>query len=801
MTERRARVRAPRPVLSLRGTLLLVLGLAFMFVAVVELGLAFSVVPRSTQLSTRSANARRDFETRTTLAAALNGLTIDIGEQVRRARNGPLNPDSLQVRRDSLHALLGGSSLLSPLQLQERENVAISQPLQAADDAIAELMGELQGVVGLLEIGDVANAERSMQRATKVGTSLNRKLADVTAAAISNLNQEEKQLTDEAHLAQMLVESWLGVGAVVCLLAWWALRRRLFGPLTGIERALTRIERGDLGVTLAVHRGDEMGRPMEHFNRTTEVLRDQRAAAERAAAAEAQAVSDARYRAAFEQAAVGIAEIGLDGRYLQVNRALCRILGREEQEIVGHAFVEFTHPDDIAVDADQWPRMIGEHESTMRFAKRYLRGDGSIASTEIAATMLREPDGTPRHVLSVVQDVTEQQQLANQLNQSKKLDAVGQLAGGVAHDFNNLLTGIIGYAELLEHDAGSSAEVRDDAIAIRQTALRGADLSRSLLALARRTPVSHEPFALDTMLRETAALIRRTFDRRIELELQCDVEATIMGDRSLVSNAVLNLAVNARDAMPDGGTLTIKATVGHPGAELRARCGLTSDGPHAVIAVTDTGSGMTADVLEHLFEPFFTTKPSGKGTGLGLAMVYGTVQDHGGAVTVASDIGRGTTFTVYLPCTTTAGAVPAAVSAPVGAARRSRVLVVDDEELVRDVAARMLRRLGYDVEQSVDGMAALERLAADDHGIDVVLMDGNMPRLNGVETARRLHERHPQLPMIYASGYFQPGWNEDLAAVGFREHLTKPYSMDALSRAVARCVAPNIGTASGGTRE
>jgi two-component system cell cycle sensor histidine kinase/response regulator CckA len=401
-------------------------------------------------------------------------------------------------------------------------------------------------------------------------------------------------------------------------------------------------------------------------------------------------------------------------------------------------------------------------EPIVRIEKRYRRGDGSLASVQVTGALLTDGDGAPRQVITVVQDVTEQRRLEHELLQSMKMDAVGQLAGGVAHDFNNLLAGIIGYAELLEHDAGSSDEVREDAGAIRRTASRGADLARSLLTLARRNPHREEPFALDAMLRETVDLIRRTFDRRIEVHASVELHATIRGR---------SLPALQRPAQPRAQRARRDAhrrhTAHHRGgveSEHHVPCAPWCAGrrTHGLHHVRDSGAGMPPDVLRRVFEPFFTTKETGKGTGLGLAMVYGTIKDHRGTIVLESAPDEGTTARVFLPCTMDGVAPSLSERTIIPAAPGVRVLVVDDEDLVRDVAVRMLHRLGYDVEAVEDGIRAIERLDRDDHGFTVVLLDGNMPRLNGIETARRVHARHPALALVYASGFFDPADQEDL---------------------------------------
>jgi len=775
--------RAPR-VLTVRAALLIATSLTLVMIGLIVAALTVVVVPSATTLRARASRTLTDFSAQTNLASRLEQMIADLRLMIEHPEEGVLSADELGLRRLRVESLLRSKTMLQPDLDPATFSPALGRAIEEADGSATHLGSAILGLVGALEVEDAPAARRLLARADSLEDEHRDRIVELTSDALADLERAESRLERDAGLIGLLFGVWLLTVIVAVPVLWWLLQRRLFTPIAALDDSLTRIQAGDLNVELPVTRFDELGRLSNHFNNTTAVLRAQRAALGRAAAAAAVAESEQRYRDAFEHAAVGLAEIALDGTYVRINRAMSAILGREPSEIVGHRFTEFTHPEDASIDMLAWPRLL-QGEPIVRIEKRYRRGDGSLASVQVTGALLTDGDGAPRQVITVVQDVTEQRRLEHELLQSMKMDAVGQLAGGVAHDFNNLLAGIIGYAELLEHDAGSSEEVREDAIAIRRTATRGADLARSLLTLARRNPHREEPFALDAMLRETVELIRRTFDRRIEVHASVDLPATIRGDRSLLSNALLNLALNARDAMPTGGTLHITAEESNPSTTFRVRHGVPGDGPMVCIAVRDSGAGMRPEVLSRVFEPFFTTKEAGKGTGLGLAMVYGTIKDHRGTIMLDSTPGEGTTARVYLPCTMDGIAPSLSERSIIPAAPGVRVLVVDDEDLVRDVAVRMLHRLGYEVEAVEDGMRAIERLDRDDHGFTVVLLDGNMPRLNGLETARRVHARHPALALVYASGFFDPADQEDLPSLGFRERLVKPYTMEALSRAIA----------------
>lgn len=773
---------------SLRAALVIAASIAFATMALVGVVLASRVVPITRELAETSTLTLEDYSTRTRVASDLDSAITDLRTQLASARIQPASPDSLASRRARIESLLRASSALTPLNRSTRLSPEVAHELELADLAAHDVAGTLLGVIGLIETRDLDRAQQLLQVAEALELPLTSRMSGVTRAALSDLTREEQRLSEEARFAVRVIVGWLLLGLIMLPLLWWALNVRLFGPLANLDEALGRIQGGDLNVELSVLRNDEIGRLARHFNHTTSVLRSQRTETQRAAATAALEASEAHYRSAFEQAAVGLAELSLDGRYMRINRAMTRILAREESQIIGHPFAEFTNPDEYESADSAWNRFVARAEQPAPTETRWVRGDDTLASVQVTSTMLRDADGRPRHLLAVVHDVTEQRRLERDLLQARKLDAVGQLAGGVAHDFNNLLTGIIGYAELMEHDPKQSDEVRADASAIHAIASRGADLSRSLLALARRNPLRGEPFAIDDMVRETIDLMHRTFDRRISVRALVESHASVRGDRSLMTNALLNLALNARDAMPDGGSLTITTTVTELDEGFRARHELAHAGDYVMLAVMDTGTGIPPHLLERLFEPFFTTKAQGSGTGLGLATAYGTVKAHGGTITVISAVGAGTTFTIVLPAIAEGSILLQKSAVPVTARSSSRILVVDDEKPVREVASRILRSLGYEVETAENGLEALARFPDDAHNIDLVLMDGNMPMLDGVTAARELYARFPSLPIIYSSGNFDPALQSETGVDVFRERLAKPYSIDALSRAVARCL-------------
>jgi CheY-like chemotaxis protein len=366
------------------------------------------------------------------------------------------------------------------------------------------------------------------------------------------------------------------------------------------------------------------------------------------------------------------------------------------------------------------------------------------------------------------------------------LEAIGQVAGGVAHDFNNQLTAIIGYADLLAHRAEGEQQ-RRYASNILESARRSAALTRQLLAFARKGQFQRAAVDVHLLVGETTDILERSIDKRIRIERELHADsAVVTGDASLLQNALLNLALNARDAMPDGGQLrfTTEAVAlgrgdraGHP-PEL-------GPGRYVTVTVSDTGCGMGEPVLARLFEPFFTTKEPGKGTGLGLAAVFGTVQRHGGAISVESRVGHGSSFRVYLPLGREAGVEEAPTRGGTGTPASGRVLVIEDEPLVREMASEILGAAGFRVETSENGRLGVEHYRRHWPEIDLVLLDLAMPEMDGAETFVWLRRLNPVARVLLCSGFSSEGDAQALLARGALGFVQKPFDQTTLVQSVS----------------
>ena len=417
---------------------------------------------------------------------------------------------------------------------------------------------------------------------------------------------------------------------------------------------------------------------------------------------------------------------------------------------------------------------------------RVIRPDGSERIVEERSTVLRDASGRPVRMVGTVLDITERQLLEEQLRQAQKMEAVGRLAGGVAHDFNNLLTAILGSAELLLGRLGPDHPERVEAEEIRKAAMWAADLTRQLLAFSRQQVLDPQVFDLSAVVADMDKMLRRLVraDIAFRTRLAPDLGA-VRADPGQIEQVIMNLAVNACDAMPDGGTLTIETANVELGAGHDHEPAPVTPGRYVMLTVSDTGTGMSATTRAHIFEPFFTTKERGKGTGLGLSTVYGIVKQSDGYVWLESEPGHGTTFKVYLP------RVDAALAAAVPAVERTpslggseTILVVEDQEPVRRLTRRVLETYGYAVLAAGDGPEALQVAAHHTGTIHILVADVVMPGMSGREVGRRLAAARPEMRVLYLSGY--P--DDSIVSHGVLEpglaFLQKPFTPETLARRV-----------------
>ena len=509
--------------------------------------------------------------------------------------------------------------------------------------------------------------------------------------------------------------------------------------------------------------------------------------------------SEERFRAAAEHGFDAILETDGGGRLLWGSPNTEFVLGVAAAALEGRALTELVHAEDRGAAAKAFRRGAASGnpaQSVFRFGP----AEGPWRWLEANGKTYRNAAGEIRRIL-VARDVTDRKRdelqrvrLEDQLRHSQKMEAVGRLAGGVAHDFNNLLTAISGYAHLVLDKLARNHRARGDVEEIRDAAERAATLTRQLLAFSRRQLLQPRILDLRGVLADLQKMLRRIIGEDIRLTTRLGPEpARVHADRGQVEQVILNLAVNARDAMPEGGILTLEtAQVVLDATYARTHLGVKS-GRYVLLAVSDSGCGMDEEVRRRAFEPFFTTKEEGKGTGLGLSTVYGIVQQSGGTIWVYSEEGHGTTFKVYLPLVEVeAEPTPPPPPAELELAGHGTILVVEDEPAVRRLAARILRDHGYEVLEAADPDAAREIFAAHGTTIDLVVTDVVMPGSLGPALVAELRAARPELPALYTSGYTEGAVFEREVLEPGAPFLQKPFLPEAFARAVAELLARRV---------
>jgi PAS domain S-box-containing protein len=486
------------------------------------------------------------------------------------------------------------------------------------------------------------------------------------------------------------------------------------------------------------------------------------------------------FRLIGENAADMIALVDADGKRLYSSPSYKKLLGYSDEELHQTTFYEHIHPDDRALvaSATNEARRSGIGR---RVEYRIRRKDDSWLVVESTANLVQNQGSAGKKMVIVNRDITERKQLEEQLYLSQKLEAIGRLSGGVAHDFNNLLGVIIGYSEALQKQMGADHPFREAIEEIQNAGNRAAALTQQLLAFSRKQVLEPKVVDLNMVVSEVQKMLRRLIGEDIALKISLREDlGMIKADRGQIDQVILNLAVNARDAMPKGGELIIE-TLNAELTEVDAnRYRYVIPGQYVLLKVTDTGCGMNAELQSHIFEPFFTTKEQGKGTGLGLATVYGVIKQSGGYIWVESEVGKGATFKVYLPrVEEVRDVVPERTT--FGRPQRSHtILLVEDEHSLRKLTRNTLQQAGHTVLEAGDASEALEVAKRTESPIDLLLTDVVMPGMSGRALADELTTLRPGIKVIYMSGYT----DGDVATHGVLQSgisfLRKPFTGDAL---------------------
>ena len=510
---------------------------------------------------------------------------------------------------------------------------------------------------------------------------------------------------------------------------------------------------------------------------------------QRKKAEEAQRESEERLKVLFDQAADAIYVCRLDGRLIQVNRQACLSTGYSQDEFLASNVTDF---DAEFSSKEKLDKVFGNLavDAPQTVLSRHTRRDGSTYPVEITVSLLQTPGGM--NIMGIARDITERrkaekekEKLESELRQAQKMEAVGKLAGGIAHDFNNLLQAINGYAEMMLLEKKENERDFNRLNTIKNAGERAANLVRELLLFSRKADMQRKQLNLNQEIEQAHRILERTIPKMIDIELHLGGGiGAVSADPIQIEQVLLNLGSNAADAMPDGGRLIMESenvfldeyiAHRHPGVE---------PGRYVLISVSDTGMGISKDDLEHIFEPFFTTKGIGQGTGLGLASVYGIIKSHGGAISCYSEIGRGTTFKLYLPAleTESVNEMPEERAVP-PAGKNETILVVDDEEPIRKFAFEALNQFGYNVLTAENGEKALEQYSRLPGEIDLVIMDIGMPGMGGWKCLKEIKQLNPKAKVIISSGY-APDSQLSVDEGGAFGYFRKPYSLIELMKKV-----------------
>jgi two-component system cell cycle sensor histidine kinase/response regulator CckA len=510
--------------------------------------------------------------------------------------------------------------------------------------------------------------------------------------------------------------------------------------------------------------------------------------------------SEEQYRLIAENTSDLICMIDDQGNYTYVSPSYREVLGYSPELLLGKSCFELIHPDERE-KAEAGALLSAAHKKPERVELRLQHREGVWKVFEIVGNWIFDLDGHAQRGILVARDITKRKKAEEtlreseeklrlseeQLRMSQKLEAVGQLAGGVAHDFNNLLTVITGYSDLVLARLDESDDNRPKIEEIKRAALRASSLTRQLLAFSRKQVLQPKLFNLNDLVADMSKMLQRLIGENIEMTTCCGPEAPINADPGQIEQVLMNLVVNARDAMPNGGRITVETSrveidEGYASSHLNVQ-----PGSYVMLAVSDTGGGMDAETRKHIFEPFFTTKELGKGTGLGLSTVYGIVKQSGGNIWVYSELDHGTIFKVYLPAVAQTNvetsAAPKAAAIPRGT---ETILIVEDEPQIRQLAFECFKHCGYNVLSTADGLEAVQLIERLQEPIDLILSDVVMPKVSGRELAERVSTLRPATKVLFMSGYTNDAIVNHGIMDGATWFIQKPFALDALARLVRK---------------
>ena len=756
------------------------------------------------------------FERRTNAADAAVVHTYEAGSELRQVLTLLVNAETgirgyLLTQEEPFLVPYTSAREEMPAHLDALQRLLSDRPAESArlttvrflTNDMLQSMEQLRESAGRIPL---ANDMAALERGRANMDELRRELAAMTA----DEHRERESSTEEARRARRGTEIGIFAGGVLGLaggfLAALLFTSRITKRVQRVEEDARRVARG-IPLQEYTSGTDEIGRLEETLRETSRLLTRQ---AEELQAAHTDLESRVAQRTAallemneelrkaneVRQAVVRSTPLAIwatdnEDKVTFWNPAAERIFGWSEAEAIGQPLRVI--PPELQEEYREWREQFLKGESLAATERSRIRKDSSRLEASIWTAPLRDAAGNVSGTIAMNDDITQRKLIEEQFRQSQKLEAVGQLAGGVAHDFNNLLTVIMGYVEMLimeTHEMPTLAEYLQE---IQYAAERAASLTSQLLAFSRRQIIQSRALDLNEVVAHSMRLLRRVIGEDIEVSTHLDPNlGRVRADPSHIDQVIMNLVVNARDAMSGGGKLTIDTANVMLDEHYAGRHSGVKPGPYCLLAISDTGGGMTAETRERLFEPFFTTKESGKGTGLGLSIVYGIVKQSGGEIMVYSELGKGTCFKIYLPMIEAPAEAAAAESSGLDLRGTETILVCEDETGIRRLVSHMLGRQGYRVLEAASPAEAV-RIAGDGERVDLLLTDVVMPETNGFELAAELRRIQPQCKVVYMSGYtdnrVSGSWNLDRGTPFLQKPFTAANLRQKLREALGKAMA------------
>jgi PAS domain S-box-containing protein len=530
-------------------------------------------------------------------------------------------------------------------------------------------------------------------------------------------------------------------------------------PIKRLNKSIVMFKKGVLPETTHTHQRDEIGKLFYEFQEMSRIVKER----ERMLVA-----SEKRIKSIFERVEHAIFRLDSDCNIIEANSKFNNMFGNAKRLC------------DIFIDESDSKSCL-ELASFQKCVNVEVKAV-SKGGDEIILSISLHPDvdtnGNITGFDGYMIDITEKKKLEERLAQSQKMEAIGNLAGGIAHDFNNMLQGILGYASLLKMNLSEKDSMYKPIDIIEKSAINAANLTKQLLGFARKGKYIVSPMSLNSAVENIFEVVSRTFDKAIQIrKTLIDNLYTVEADKSQIEHIILNLCMNAKDAMPVGGILHME-TFNFEGKPIPS----ANHSKYAVLKVSDTGIGMDKSTQSKIFEPFFTTKEQGKGTGMGLAMVYGVVKNHGGFINVYSEVGKGSTFIIYLPAIEKMAVTEKIEEETIKIDTKGSILMVDDEEIVRDIGRSLFERLGYNVLEASDGWEALEIYKNRQDDILLIILDLIMPKMNGKETFIKLKEINPEVNVLVSSGFSIDGAAMEIINLGAKGFIQKPYNINELAK-------------------